>query len=273
MIRRSLLALAAASFAAIGATARADTLVDLRTANATGTVNGAIFQQIDVGPSGTGFIDPFVRLEHDNPKGVFEQGYNTDGPIEFQTKDHQNHNWTHSIQVGDVGSVTIGQTQYLQFWLDINEPIADNDQHNKNLLTLHELQVFVSSTGNNTGYPNLGTLIYDMDAAPDGDATVQLDARLAPGSGHFDMIVNIPKALFGAASNYIYLFSAFGDVDSYEPAYITEGGFEEWAHLEAQQPPPPVVPIPSALWGGMMLLGGLGAAKRFRRRRVADDLA
>ena len=268
MNRRSMLIVAAASIAAAGSSARADKIVDLTAAGASGSINGALFQQIDVGPAGTGYIDPFVRLHHDQPKGVYEEGYNTDGPIEFQTKDHEQHNWTHSIQVGDVGSVNIGGVDYLQFWLDINEPIAENGQHEKNLLTLQKLQVFISSTGNNTGYAtspsNLGTKIYDMDASPDGNGTVQLDAALAPGSGHFDMIVNIKKELFGPDQNkYIYLFSGFGDVDSFSPDFLTEGGFEEWAHLESAQ----AVPLPGAAWGGLALLSGLGAFRRLRRRR------
>ena len=34
----------------------------------------------------------------------------------------------------------------------------------------------------------------------------------------------------------------------------------------------PVVPLPGAVWGGMALLGGLGAAKRIRGRRDGDAL-
>src|SRR5262245_29368945 len=52
------------------------TVVDLTSKGATGTVNGAIFTQIDPQSTGSGVIDPFVRI---NPGGSdnCEQGFNT----------------------------------------------------------------------------------------------------------------------------------------------------------------------------------------------------
>jgi len=239
--------------------AHAETL-NLYTAGASGFINGAQFTQTSQQPAGTGFIDPFVRIQRSGQSTGFEHGYNTDGQEEFDTKEFGGHNWTHSIQVGDVGSVLIGGVEYLQFWLDINEPNAQGSQQ-KNLLDLVELEVYVANAGNLTGYPNLGTKIYDLDGPADNQ--VGLNGDLAPGSGKYDLIVNIQKSLFGASNQYIYLYSGFGNADNL--AGGEEGGFEEWAHLESSQPQ--VVPLPAAAWGGLALIGGLGASKRLRRRK------
>src|SRR5262252_9181811 len=50
------------------------TLVDLTFRGAEGTANGAIFDQSDAHPTGSGVIQSFVRIQG---TGV-EQGYNTD---------------------------------------------------------------------------------------------------------------------------------------------------------------------------------------------------
>src|SRR5207244_2930934 len=56
-----------------------------------GAANGALFYRADFMPAGTGFIDSFVRVQHDNgpanndhsPRGE-EQGYNTSGrPVQY----------------------------------------------------------------------------------------------------------------------------------------------------------------------------------------------
>lgn len=259
MGKAKLFGLAAGSVLGMVPAARGETL-NLYTAGSSGEINGAIFQQTSVQPSGTGFIDPFVRIHNVGADGGFEHGYNTDGQEEFDTKEFGGHNWTHSIQVKDVGTVDIGGVDYLQFWLDINEANAQG-AHSKNLLDLVELQIFLSDKPDNTGFPNLGTKVYDLDVGLDGESKVGLDGDLAPGSGHYDLIANIRKDLFaGPDTQYIYLYSAFGGADDIDGT--EDGGFEEWAHREAQ-----VVPLPGAVWAGMALLGGLGAARRYRRHR------
>src|SRR3954471_17682795 len=83
----------------VGSAAR-DTTVDLTTAGASGTINGALYQQNTSQPSGTGFIDSFLRIEKTGGGGA-EQGYNTDfRPVEFDEK--TDHNFTRSIRVSDV---------------------------------------------------------------------------------------------------------------------------------------------------------------------------
>src|SRR3954468_18762573 len=71
--------------AALSATsaARAAIVIDLTTRGSQGTINGAIYKQVDPQPTGTGVINSFLRLQ---AKDV-EQGYNTDHrPVEFDEK-------------------------------------------------------------------------------------------------------------------------------------------------------------------------------------------
>src|SRR5262245_16269480 len=117
-------------------TAPAVNVFDLTFDGATATVNNAIFRQVDPQPTGTGFIDPFVRIQRSpsNPSGM-EQGYNTDGIEEFDTKDAGGHNWNHSLKLANLQEVN----GYYQFTLDINETKPGT------LLSLDELQIFVQS--------------------------------------------------------------------------------------------------------------------------------
>ena len=57
--------------------------LDLTTAGASGTIGGAIFQQGDTQPAGSGVIHSFVRI-HGLGNVFQEQGYNTDArPLQF----------------------------------------------------------------------------------------------------------------------------------------------------------------------------------------------
>ncbi len=186
------------------------TLLDL-TVESEGTINGAIFQRFDPETSmGTGVIKPFLRIQG---KGI-EEGYNTDGPVELETKQSL---WTHSLLLSDVPLVTIDGVNYGGFLLDINQ-----SRGSKSLLSLDELKVYLEPSGNLIGYPDsFGLPVYDLDAGE--DSWVKLDASLAGnGSGSGDMLVLIPQSVFMGSGNYIYLYSKFGTNES------SNGGFEEW---------------------------------------------
>src|SRR6266404_5773027 len=83
----ALLIAAAALLTVTGAQAK---VVDLTTGpDASGEIDGALFFATDQQPAGTGFIDPFIRVQ-DNGAGNFEQGYNTDGGFPFHDKNPHN---------------------------------------------------------------------------------------------------------------------------------------------------------------------------------------
>ena len=236
---------------------------------ASGVINGATFSRDFTQPAGTGYIDPFVRIQ----KNGYEQGYNTEGEAEFQTKDAGGHNWDHGVRLGDVGTTTISGVDYIQFWLDLNESNATSSSE-KHLLSMYEFEVYLDDTPYNDDYAaGLGDKVFDMDAGSHGDATVVLDHDLAPGSGKFDMVVNVKRSLLGNDSTkYLYLFTAFGDPWSQTPDlfFQSDAGFEEWTVKYSPQTPPAVVPVPAAVWGGLSLLSALGAGKFLRRRPGAE---
>ncbi|HKS61475.1 MAG TPA: hypothetical protein VJT13_07250, partial [Xanthobacteraceae bacterium] len=195
-----------------------------------GGANGALFfSGTDLPATGSGVIDPFVRIQ---AKGT-EQGYNTDArPYDATNDAGATATFNHSIQLADVPLVEIGGVRYREFRLDINEA---NIGGKTNLISLDALKLFSADAGNLSGLDTtVGTvgatnafssgrsrLLYNLDSA--GDIRVIL-TDWSTGSGHGDYAVLIPDAAFAgvAESQFIYLYSAFGDSDG------TNGGFEEW---------------------------------------------
>src|SRR5204862_809034 len=93
------------------------TVVDLTGSNDSGTINGAQFVFTTPQPTGTGVIQPFLRVEN-TPT---EQGYNTSGGTPFDDKAGP---WTHNLTVADLHGteVTLNGTSYFKLLLDVNEP-------------------------------------------------------------------------------------------------------------------------------------------------------
>ena len=155
--------------------------LDLTTAGSSGTINGALFEQWDGQPTGTGVFDPFVRIQHDPPPPYgIEAGYNTDGTIEFETKDDGGHNWTHSLPLSLLVPVMIGGTEYYQFALDIDETNAKGGNTGP-LLSLDELEIYLQAGPAEFPYSSFVNKIYDLDGA--GDSWIILDYSLNHGSG------------------------------------------------------------------------------------------
>lgn len=237
---------------------------NLYTATSTCAINGATFDVVGPQPTGTGYIDSFLRVQQ---KGT-EQGYNTDGrPVQFDEKTDPN--FTRDLLTTDVPVVD----GYRQFFLDINEEANASGS----LLTLDQVKIFVSNTpGIVDGYSASagGTLagatkVYDMDTATK-DNWVNLDYTLVGGgSGSGDMVLYVPDTGF-SGFKYVYLYSQFGCVpgsngkcgSGSNTKYQSGAGFEEWWTLSPTAPPPPV-PEP----GSLLLLGSglFAAARRFRR--------
>lgn len=194
-----------------------------------GTINGAIFEWTPEQPTGTGVIEPFVRIQANGT----ESGFNTSAvPVPLDGKAGT---WTHDLLLSDVPVVDVGGTSYLQFLLDINQDNAEGD----NLLTMHLFQIYLGASGGATNVAGLGTLIYDMGAGN----SVELDYDRNTGSGSGDMFAYVPTSLITGTNTFLYLYSAFGSPNA------SNDGFEEWAVIG--QPTPPPIPEP----GTMILLG------------------
>ena len=245
----------AASIVAAGlavATANA-TVIDLTGDNNSGTANSAEFDWTPAQPTGTGVIQPFVRVQAD----VTEEGYNTSGGEPFDDKAGI---WTHDIQFSDLKTtaITINGTAYFQILLDVNEPGGT-----KSMISLDRLEFYTSAIGSKTttDVASLGTLRWSLDGA--GESYVLLDASRNNGSGSGDMYAYIPISAFAGVndSDYIYMYSRFGDQVSADGS--TEGGFEEWSLVNNMS----AVPEVSALFPIAGLIAAVGFTHFLRRRR------
>lgn len=210
------------------------TVLDLTAAGSFAVApSGAIVQQTDAQPTGTGFIQSFVRVQGYSPGGGIEQGLNTDGrPLQFDEK--ASASFTRSLTLSDVPIVVVNGVAYREFLLDINQKASSP------LLSLDEVQVFLGGVSNLTGYDAAANTlagqaaVFDLDT--NGDVSVKLDANLNSGSGSGDMLLLIPNLVFAGAdpSSFVYLYSLMGDLEGAS----ANGGFEEWAVTST----PPSIP-------------------------------
>lgn len=204
-------------------------------------INGAWFFNSDPGSTGTGTIQPFLRIQ----KNGIEQGYNTDyraANIHDEQFREMIDPWTQSLLLTAVPTVDIDGTLYREFLLDLNQ----NNSASGRYLSLDKLEIYQADAGNLTNYPTgWGTPIYEMGT----DNWIILDATLNSGSGGGDMFAYIPNSLFDIGHNYVYLYSMFGVNNS------ANATFEEWAVRLVNGTPPEIVPVPVP---GAILLGMLG---------------
>lgn len=242
---------------AFGGIAQAVVYTELLTKGGTilGGINGGLYTQMAQQPTGTGYIDPFVRVGMQGSAGKdVVQAYNTtvNGVLNNSNED----TWNHAVQFGQLAIVSIGGKGYVRFLLDINQNSGGSFNER---LNLDDVQIFLSTVKNQSTTQFLvnggkdgqlaltnSNLVYRMDVpkttgAGNGltqDHTVTLDYSLNSGSGSGDMYLDIPVALFEAQAGvlpgglsslnqgYVYLYSKFGS-----NPYVNNDGFEEWAFL------------------------------------------
>jgi hypothetical protein len=213
----------------------------------------AIFQEVSPQPTGTGYIDSFLRLQE---RGQ-QEGYNTSARP-FQQDQKNPLNFTHDLLLSEVPVKIIDGVAYREFFLDINE----SNGRNRELLSLDELRIYLSPQGELDSYDSTTetlnglTAIYDLDDTADN--WIKLDYSLNHGSGSGDMVAYIPDILFtGPDSQYVYLYSRFGD----QPGHESDAGFSEWWVGPAALVTTPI-PEPATL-----LLVGTGITLAVRRRQ------
>lgn len=213
-------------------------------------------------PTGTGVLDPFLRIQ----RNFDEQGYNTTQPndpaMPFQEKSGP---WTHDVTIASLEDHD-GDGTY-EFVLDIGEPVNANSS---SLLTLDGLKLFSTDTpsqngdavdglGNWVGPTGTSTLLWDMDEGL--DRTVLLDANRDgnPGNGVSDMIMDVNTSIIDdfAGEQYFILWSRFGLGEN--EGETSFGTFEEWSQVK--------VPEPSTyglIGAGALVL--LIAARKFKKK-------
>lgn len=243
----SLSALLIAAASLILATGAHATVVDLTTSlSATGSINGALFFASDQQPAGTGFIDPFLRVQ----ASPTEQGYNTDGGFPFDDKNP--HNFQHSVLLSSLMQINLNGTEYFKFMLDANQSGASN-----HTFTMTGLQIFTTNdpaqmvtTFDANGVLQLnGTLAYNMNAS--GTNSVKTTAT---GSGKYDMVMYVPVSLFNLADKYMVLYFAGQG----------NGGFEEWTVATGVNP----IPEASTFFPIIGLLAAVFSTQFVRRRQL-----
>ncbi len=197
------------------------------------TTDGAIVEYIgdqntSFGAAGTGIFNSFVRIQADGS----EQGYNTNGTLEFDTKSGT---WTHAIKVSEIpvvpcASADGNQTTPGLCW----ELFSDiNENNNTPKLSLNDVEIYFTTNANLTGYPfagpapNVATKVYDFS----GEIKIN-DVNQGSGRGDLRYLVpiggiSIPaNCNFGnsACATYFVLYTRWGT----SSGYTTDGGFEEW---------------------------------------------
>jgi hypothetical protein len=242
----SALLIATASF--LFATSAHATVVDLTQPDSSGEINGALFYSTDQQPAGTGFIDPFLRVQANGNTG-FEQGYNTDAAYPFDDKNP--HNFQHSLLLSSLSQFDINGTEYFKFMLDSNEPGGNKNQGH--WFNLTALQIYTSNNGSPTtttfnpdGTLNLGTLAYNI--APSSVINT------ATGSGKYDMVMYVPVSLFNLSDKYVILYFAG----------VGNGGFEEWTAATGINP----IPEASTFFPIIGLLAAVFSTQFVRRRQL-----
>lgn len=249
IMRVSLLsALLVAAGSLLLATGARATIVDLTQPDSSGEINGALFYSTDQQPAGTGFIDPFIRVQANGNSG-FEQGYNTDADYPFDDKHPRN--FQHSLLLSSLSQFDINGTEYFKFMLDSNEPGGNkNEGHWFNLTAL---QIYTSNNGSPTtttfnpdGTLNLGTLVYNI--APNSVINT------ATGSGKYDMVMYVPVSLFNLSDKYVILYFAG----------VGNGGFEEWTAATGLNP----IPEASTIFPIIGLLAAVFSTQFVRRRQL-----
>jgi len=239
------------------------------------SIGAAVFTQAFEQSTGTGVIDPFNRIQPTPPTDI-EQGMNTDANGVYDNKADP---FTHSIKVGDFGTVNLLGVQYIRFLLDIHEDQASPD----GFLDLDRLKIVtvdpgVAGANTMTTIENAtaatGPTIYEMNAGnTSGPSIVKLNTLINPGSGAGDMFMYIPASLFaGTAANYLYLYSEFGNVNAVAPGdpgpgYDSSATFEEWARVLSDSGTP--VPEPSQLLS-LFVVGVPVVFGYLRKRRAAQ---
>ena len=228
------------------------TVVDLTTStSASGNIGDALFFATDQQPAGTGFIDPFLRVQ----ASPTEQGYNTDGGFPFDDKNP--HNFQHSLLLSSLAQFNVNGTEYFKFMLDANQSGASN-----HTFTMTQLQLYTANSGsllptslNPDGTIALGNLAYNLNP---GGGTTNSVITTATGSGKYDAIAYIPVSDFNLNDKYVYLYFAGQG----------NGGFEEWTAATLAAP----IPEASALFPIVGLLAAIFSTHFLRRRQMARIL-
>lgn len=217
--------------------------LNLGSVGAQAAANGFIAQQANVPASES---ETFLRLDGART----QEGYNT--TARRSQFDEVRGNYSRALTLEQIPVVVVNGVRYREFLLSVNE------NRSSPRLSLDEVQIFVASRSNLTGYnERRGTLgglrpVFDLDAG--GDVSIIVDDRVNGRGRASDMTLLIPDAAFANANagSFIYLYSEMGSTFGARAS----GGYEEWSVRTVFAPPPP--PSNTASLSGYVFLDSNG---------------
>ena len=172
--------------------------------------------------SGTGLFDPFVRLQG----SPTENGYNTNGAVQFDTKSGQ---WTHAITESGIPRVPCEvdedpatTEQCWELFVDINEG------NNAKYVSLTRMEIWSATSATLVGY-NETTHTFASGATRVYDFVGEIQIHdVNQGSGRGDLRYLVPVQAF--PNPWFVLYSEWGSTTTAPDGktYASEGGFEEW---------------------------------------------
>jgi hypothetical protein len=212
------------------------TAVPTSDANKVTTSDGVVWSQTTQQPTGTGVIDPFLRMQASS--SAIEEGYNTSAtprPMDDLSTSGSGNNYVHDVLFSTMDT----SGGFIKLLLDANQTGSQGK------ITLSKLIIWLVNTPANGDANNLNQLrnqlgapAYDMDASL-GNSQVNLAVQTSNGfnanngSGSGDLYVNIPLSALKTSGTYFVLYSEFGDGTN--PNYTNNDGFEEWAFIAGPQ--------------------------------------
>lgn len=193
-------------------------ILDLSALGSEGSIGDVLFSRTAIQGTGSGAFDPFVRVHrtgnaNTNPT---ENGYNTDGTLEFDTIAGVH---THSILLSDIPIFNIEDVLYYEFVMDAGEPGPAGDDNNQ--LDIDIIEIYLLAAGNVTNFAvNIVPTgaEFDLDEVNNEDNTVIVNNIV--GQGVADLFMYVPKSYFDGDTNpYLYFYVDMSNAD---------GTFDEW---------------------------------------------
>ena len=171
--------------------------------------------------SGTGIFDPFVRLQG----SPTENGYNTNGAVQFDTKSGQ---WTNAILASAIPQVDCdgagsGTALCWELFVDINE------SNTAKYVSLTRMEIWFANSPTLVGY-NETTHTFASGATKQYDFIGEIEIHdVNQGSGRGDLRYLVPVISF-TATDWFVLYSEWGSTTAAPDGktFASEGGFEEW---------------------------------------------